>query len=162
VAVASLAAGYVFFAFWLWLLPKWFGFRVEMAHATGWRWITAVLSIVGFSIALRCVWDFGRIGRGTPAPFAPPKRLVVEGFYRHVRNPIYVGGAAGWMGLWIVFGHASLLGIIIAAAVVLGVHLFVVFYEEPTLRSKFGVDYEEYCRNVRRWWPRIRGWDRTP
>jgi len=44
--------------------------------------------------------------------------------------------------------------------VALGVHLFVVFYEEPTLRKKFGADYEQYCRNVDRWWPRVRGWDR--
>ena len=161
VAIASLAAGCVFFAFWLWLLPKWFGLRVDVAHGAPWRWIAAVLSVVGFSVALRCVWDFGRIGRGTPAPFAPPKRLVVAGFYRYVRNPIYVGGAAGWIGLWIVFGHASLVGIATAAVVALGVHLFVVFYEEPTLRGKFGADYEEYCRNVGRWCPRVRGWDRT-
>jgi hypothetical protein len=46
------------------------------------------------------------------------------------------------------------------AAVALGVHLFVVLYEEPTLRKKFGAEYEEYCRNVRRWWPRLRRWDR--
>jgi len=47
------------------------------------------------------------------------------------------------------------------AAVALSVHLFVLFYEEPTLRKKFGADYEEYCRNVRRWWPRVRGWDKS-
>jgi len=39
-------------------------------------------------------------------------------------------------------------------------HLFVLFYEEPTLRVKFGADYEEYCRNLNRWWPRLRGWDK--
>jgi len=162
VAVAFLAAGAAFFSIWFWLIPKWFGFPVEeLVYAARWRWIAAILSVLGFSVAARCVWHFGRVGRGTPAPFAPPKRLVVAGFYRHVRNPIYVGGAAGWIGLWIVFGHASLLGVMIAAAVALGVHLFVVFYEEPTLRSTFGVDYEEYCRHVRRWWPRVRGWDRA-
>ena len=100
VAVAFLAAGAAFFSIWFWLIPKWFGFQVEeMGHAAFGRWIAAILSVLGFSVALRCVWDFGRIGRGTPAPFAPPKRLVVAGFYRHVRNPIYVGGAAGWIGL---------------------------------------------------------------
>ncbi len=76
-----------------------------------------------------------------------------------MRNPIYVSGAAGWIGLWIVFGHASWAGVIFAVAGILGVHAFVVFYEEPTLRKKFGTSYEEYCRNVRRWWPRLRGWD---
>ena len=61
---------------------------------------------------------------------------------------------------WIVFGHATV-AMISVAAVALGVHLFVVFYEEPTLRKKFGADYEAYCRNVRRWWPRAQGWDRA-
>jgi len=100
-------------------------------------------------------------GRGTPAPFAPPQRLVVVGFYRYVRNPMYVGFAVGWIGLWVVFGHANPRVIAAVAAVALGVHLFVVLYEEPTLRKKFGTDYEEYCRNVRRWWPGVRGWDKS-
>ena len=75
-------------------------------------------------------------------------------------NPIYLGGAADWIGLWIVFEHASMLSIAAAAAVALGVHLFVMLYEEPTLRRKFGADYEAYCRNVSRLWPRMRGWDK--
>jgi len=57
-----------------------------------------------------------------------------------------------------VFGHADVAAIVAVVAVALGVHLFVVFYEEPTLRRKFGADYEEYCRNVRRWRPRLRAW----
>ena len=77
-----------------------------------------------------------------------------------VNNPMYVGFAAGWIGLWIVFGHPNPIAIAIVTAVALGVHLFVVFYEKPTLRKKFGPEYEEYCRNVRRWWPRVRGWQR--
>jgi protein-S-isoprenylcysteine O-methyltransferase Ste14 len=71
---------------------------------------------------------------------------------------MYVGFAAGWIGLWTVFGHADSVAIAGAAAAALGVHLFVIFYEEPTLRKKFREDYLEYCRNVRRWWPRMRGW----
>jgi len=73
---------------------------------------------------------------------------------------MYVGLAVGWIGLWIVFGRANLLSIAAVAAVALGVHLFVILYEEPTLRRKFGGVYEEYCRNVRRWWPRLKGWDK--
>jgi protein-S-isoprenylcysteine O-methyltransferase Ste14 len=126
---------------------------VEMAGVEYWRWLAAVPSILGFAVALRCIWDFGWSGRGTPAPFAPPQRLVVVGFYRYVRNPMYVGFAAGWIGLWIVFGTANLETIVGAIAVAVGVHLFVIFYEEPTLRNKFGSDYDEYCRHVRRWWP---------
>ena len=160
-AIAALAVGTAFFSLWFWLLPQWLGFRVETAGAAHWRWLAAVPSVMGFAVALRCVWDFGWTGHGTPAPIAPPQRLVVVGFYRHVRNPMYVGFAVGWIGLWIVFGHANLLAIAAVAAVALGVHLFVILYEEPTLRRKFGAEYETYCQNVRRWWPRLKGWDKT-
>ncbi len=159
-ALASLAVGVAFFSLWFWLLPQWLGFRVAAAGAANWRWLAAVPSVLGFAVALRCVWDFGWTGRGTPAPMIPPQRLVAVGFYRYVRNPMYLGFAAGWIGLWVVFGHANPALIASVAAVALGVHLFVVFYEEPTLRGKFRADYEEYCQNVRRWWPRVRGWDK--
>jgi protein-S-isoprenylcysteine O-methyltransferase Ste14 len=155
--IASLVVGGAFFALWFWLLPGWLGFRVE---AAGWRWLAAVPSVLGFGVALRCVWDFGWTGRGTPAPMAPPQRLVIVGFYRHVRNPMYVGFAVGWIGLWIVFGHAGVVAVAAAAAVAVAGHLFVVFYEEPTLREKFGPDYEQYCRNVHRWLPRLRAWEK--
>ena len=115
-------------------------------------------SVLGFAVALRCVWDFGRTGRGTPAPVAPPQRLVVVGLYRYVRNPMYIGFFVGWAGLWVIFGRASLAAIAGACAAVLGVALFVSLYEQPTLRKKFGADYEEYCRNVRPLIPRMRAW----
>ena len=159
--VASLIVGLAFFSLWFWLLPQWLGFRAEMAGAAHWRWLAVIPSVLGFAVALRCVWDFGWTGRGTPAPIAPPQRLVVAGFYRYVRNPMYLGFATGWIGLWVVFGHANSKLIAIVAAVALGIHLFVVFYEEPTLRDKFGADYEQYCKNVSRWRPRIRGWDKS-
>ncbi len=154
-AIASLIVGAAFFGLWFWLLPQWLGFTVAAAGDANWRWLAAVPSVLGFAVALRCVWDFGWTGHGTPAPIAPPQRLVVVGFYRFVRNPMYVGFAFGWIGLWIVFGHANAYLIAMVAAVALGVDLFVMFYEEPTLRRKFGADYEEYCRHVRRWWPRL-------
>src|SRR5262252_385198 len=157
--IASLAVGAAFFALWFWLLPQWLGFRVQAAGAAQWRWLAVLPSILGFAVALRCVWDFGWTGRGTPAPMVPPKRLVVVGFYRHVRNPMYLGFAAGWIGLWVVFGHPHPAVTAALAAVATGVHLFVLFYEEPTLRKKFGADDEEYCRNVDRWRPRWRGWE---
>jgi protein-S-isoprenylcysteine O-methyltransferase Ste14 len=155
--IASLVVGAGFFALWFWLLPQWLGFNVEAVSGARWRWVGAVPSVLGFAVALRCVWDFGWTGRGTPAPVAPPKHLVVVGFYRHVRNPMYLGFAMGWIGLWVVFGHTDPRLIAAVAAVAVGVHLFVVFYEEPTLRRMFGAEYEEYCRNVGRWWPRVRG-----
>src|SRR5215813_1629836 len=157
--LASLLVGLAFFSLWFWLLPGGLGFRVKAAEAERWRWLAAILSVLRFAVALRCVWDFGWTGHGTPAPIAPPKRLVVTGFYCHVCNPMYVGFAAGWIALWVVFGHADPVAIALAAAVALGVHMFVVLYEEPMLRKKFDGVYDLYCRNVRRWWPSWRGWD---
>jgi len=131
---------------------------VDTTGTGRWRWLAAVPSVLGFAVAFRCIWDFGHTGHGTPAPVAPPKELVVVGFYRYVRNPMYLGFFVGWIGLWIIFGHANPILIVVACGVVLGVHLFVVFYEEPTLRKKFGTDYEFFCQNVHRWIPRLRPW----
>jgi protein-S-isoprenylcysteine O-methyltransferase Ste14 len=69
---------------------------------------------------------------------------------------MYLGFAAGWIGLWVIFGHPDPRLIAAVAAVALAVHLFVLFHEEPTLREKFEAPHEEYRRNVRRWWPRLR------
>ena len=63
-AAASLVAGAAFLGLWFWLLPQWFGFKVEMAGAGRLRWLAALPSVIGFAIALRCVWDFGWTGRG--------------------------------------------------------------------------------------------------
>lgn len=156
--VASLAVGCAFFALWFWLLPSWLGFHVETAGRAAWRWMAAVPAVLGFAVAFRCVWDFGRTGHGTPAPMAPPTKLVVVGFYRYVRNPMYLGFITGWVGLWVVFGRANRAALIVASAVVLFVVSFVLLYEEPTLRKMFGAEYEEYCRNVRRWVPHLRPW----
>jgi protein-S-isoprenylcysteine O-methyltransferase Ste14 len=110
---------------------------------------------VGLAIYVRCVWDFASFGRGTPAPIDAPKRLVVRGLYRHVRNPMYVGV------LLILFGEAAYFGsrgiLRWALGFFIFAHLFVVLYEEPTLRRRFGEAYEEYCRSVGRWWPRRGG-----
>lgn len=158
--IASLVVGAAFFALWFWLLPSWLGFSVDTAETVRWRWIAAVPSALGFALALRCVWDFGRTGHGTPAPIAPPTRLVVVGPYRYVRNPMYLGFITGWIGLWVVFGRANLTTLVIALTVGIGVSAFVVLYEEPTLRSKFGAAYDEYCANVPRWLPRIHAWQK--
>jgi protein-S-isoprenylcysteine O-methyltransferase Ste14 len=156
--VASLAVGCAFFALWFWLLPGWLGFRVDGSGAGRWRWFAALPSILGFAVALRCVWDFGNTGHGTPAPIAPPQNLVVVGFYRYVRNPMYLGFFVGWIGLWLVFGQANAIVIASACLVIIGVDLFVHFYEEPTLRKMFGEAYSNYCRNVPRWLPRAHPW----
>jgi protein-S-isoprenylcysteine O-methyltransferase Ste14 len=156
--VASLTVGVSFLALWFWLLPPWLSFHLDTTGAARWRWLGAVLSVLGFSVALRCIWDFGRTGHGTPAPIAPPQRLVVVGFYRYLRNPMYVGFIAGWLGLWVVFGRANQAALSVALVAVVAIVMFVQLYEEPTLRKMFGAEYEEYCRNVRRWLPRMRPW----
>ena len=158
--LASLLVGSAFFALWFWLLPPLLGFHVEIPSVERWRWLAVIPSVLGFAIALRCIWDFGWTGRGTPAPFIPPQRLVVVGFYRYVRNPMYVGFFAGWTGLWLIFGRASLTALIVACSFALAVILFVRFYEEPKLRKLFGADYEDYLRHVPRWLPRLTPWQK--
>jgi protein-S-isoprenylcysteine O-methyltransferase Ste14 len=157
-AIASLAVGAAFLALWFWLLPPWLSFQIDTSGAARWRWIAVVPSVLGFAVALKCIWDFGWTGHGTPAPFVPPQKLVVVGFYRYVRNPMYVGFFVGWLSLWVIFGRANRAALTVALVAVVGVALFVRFYEEPTLREKFGADYEEYCKNVPRWIPRLRAW----
>lgn len=157
-ALASLIVGAGFLALWFWLLPSWLGFQHNTAGIGPWRWLGLVPCVLGFAVAIRCIWDFGWSGCGTPFPGAPPQRLVAIGFYRYVRNPMYVGFLAGWLGLWVVFGQISRGSITVALIFVLSAELFVRAYEEPILRRMFGADYEEYCRNVPRWLPRLRPW----
>jgi protein-S-isoprenylcysteine O-methyltransferase Ste14 len=136
-ALASLAVGAVFLALWFWLLPPWLGFQVDIFGVARWRWIAAIPSVLCFAVALRCIWDFGWTGHGTPVPIAPPQRLVAVGFYRHVRNPMYLGFFVGWLGLWVIFGRANLAAITVAFVAVVGIAFFVRLYEEPTLRKMF-------------------------
>lgn len=95
-------------------------------------------------------------GLGTPAPVLPTKHLVVTGLYRYVRNPMYVGVAATIFGQGLVFGNVRVLEY--GLLVWLAFHLFVLGYEEPTLRRSFGDEYAEFCRNVPRWIPRVKAW----
>ena len=73
---------------------------------------------------------------------------------------MYLGFFIGWAGLWVVFGRANITAIVVAALGVLSTAAFVRLYEEPTLRKKFGVDYQEYCGHVRRWIPRMHAWEK--
>jgi protein-S-isoprenylcysteine O-methyltransferase Ste14 len=112
------------------------------------------LWIVGILILLWCFWDFAHKGLGTPMPIDPPKKVIVTGLYRYVRNPMYVGvlmcilGHFLWFGYWIILGYAAIF--------FLTVHSFVTLYEEPDLRKRFGAGYEEYLKEVPRWIPRFK------
>ncbi len=114
----------------------------------------AILGAAGAALAAACIVTFVVVGKGTPAPFNPPRRLVTRGPYRLVRNPMYIGAGLALGGAALFYRSPPLLGY--AAAFVLVTHRFVVFYEEPTLRRVFGVEYEAYCRQTGRWWPRRR------
>jgi protein-S-isoprenylcysteine O-methyltransferase Ste14 len=112
-----------------------------------------VLSAAGAAIALWCIGMFVRVGKGTPAPFDPPRRLVERGPYRFLRNPMYVGGVVLLGGAALFYWSWTLLTY--TAVFLLVAHLFVVLYEEPTLERSFGEEYLEYRRRVGRWWPRL-------
>jgi protein-S-isoprenylcysteine O-methyltransferase Ste14 len=111
-----------------------------------------IVTATGGAAAIWCIITFVVIGRGTPAPFDPPRRLVVRGPYRYVRNPMYLGAGVALAGAALFYEAPALLAY--AAGFLVLMHLFVVWYEEPTLRRTFGKDYGTYCRQVGRWWPR--------
>ena len=112
-----------------------------------------LLGTLGALLALWCVTAFVAIGKGTPAPFDPPRRLVVRGPYRFLRNPMYLGAALALAGAALVYHSLALLAYAIAFLVCF--HFFVVLYEEPHLRRTFGSDYSTYCAAIHRWWPTL-------
>ncbi len=118
------------------------------------RYFGVILILIGAAIYFWCAWDFTFTGRGTPAPIDPPKELVAKGLYRYVRNPMYVGVVALLLGEAILFGSRALF--IYAAAAFVIYYLFVVLYEEPVLRRKFGDAYKRYCDETPRWIPRLK------
>ena len=103
----------------------------------------------GALIALWCIFTFTFVRLGTPAPFDPPQRLVIQGPYRFVRNPMYMGAGLALAGAGLFYASIFLLGY--AGIFLLICHRFVVWYEEPTLRRTFGNEYEIYCQQVNRW-----------
>jgi protein-S-isoprenylcysteine O-methyltransferase Ste14 len=117
-----------------------------------WQIAGMLVGASGAAIALACILTFVFVGRGTPAPFDPPRRLVVKGPYRFVRNPMYLGAAIALAGAAAFYQSLPLLGY--AGAFVLITHLFVLVYEEPTLRRTFDGDYVAYCQRVGRWLPK--------
>ncbi|MFN7935799.1 MAG: isoprenylcysteine carboxylmethyltransferase family protein [Bryobacteraceae bacterium] len=110
-----------------------------------------VLILGGLALALASVAAFVTRGRGTPAPFDAPRRFVAVWPYSMVRNPMYIGGLTALIGLALYLGSLAIL----VFGILWGMfaHLFVVLYEEPVLRSKFGEEYEAYCAQVARWIP---------
>src|SRR5215813_10341818 len=124
-------------------------------HVQWVRYLGLPLIVIGVAGLLWCIWQFFSEGRGTLAPVDAPKHLVVRGLYRYVRNPMYVSVATILIGEVILFMSTAI--IIETGVFMVLVYLFVVYYEEPTLRRQFGESYERYTHRVGRWIPRLRG-----
>jgi protein-S-isoprenylcysteine O-methyltransferase Ste14 len=120
------------------------------------RAVGLIVIVLGLAIVLDSFVRFVVQGIGTPAPILPTKHLVVTGFYRYVRNPMYIGVASLIFGQALLFGNARVL--IYGIFIWLAFHLFVLAYEEPTLKRQFGREYAAFTANVPRWIPRLRPW----
>jgi protein-S-isoprenylcysteine O-methyltransferase Ste14 len=118
-------------------------------------WAAITVIAIGVAIYLyTAFWGFALVGGGTPAPIAPTRILVVKGLHRFVRNPMYIGvglviGGQAWL-------FHSLHIAIYMVCMLLTAHLFVIFYEEPTLGKQFGEEYDRYRDTVPRWIPKAR------
>jgi len=140
-----------------WRICRW---RVgaPLLGASWFRLVGMSLIPAGLLVLLDCFARFALQGLGTPAPIFPTRQLVVSGLFRHVRNPMYVAVVSLILGQGLFFSSVQVLeyGISVWA----GFHLFVLIYEEPTLRRGYGLEYEEFCANVPRWIPHFRPWRR--
>jgi protein-S-isoprenylcysteine O-methyltransferase Ste14 len=140
--------------FWTVLVPYWVVGRRARLDLRGAAIAGCLLIAAGVAVYVTCAfWGFALPGKGTPAPIDPPKKLVVEGPYQLVRNPMY------WSVLLVILGEALAFRSLVLAEMgcvfFACTALFVAVYEEPLLRQKFGAEYETYCRQVPRWIPRF-------
>jgi protein-S-isoprenylcysteine O-methyltransferase Ste14 len=131
-----------------WLLTRWEMHDFPLAL----RIVGGVLIAAGVSVVLHGFWRFVVEGLGTPSPAAPTQHLVVGGAYRYVRNPIYLAVTTVIVGEALLLGRLKLLVYAVGCLILFAA--FVRFHEEPTLRRKFGEEYEDYCRRVPGWRPR--------
>lgn len=132
------------------LLPWWI-LRSDPARGPGWPLAGALIMLVGLLVLLWCVRDFYVAGKGTLAPWDPPRRLVVVGLYRFMRNPMYVGVLTLVLGWSLAAGSTRLA---VYCAILAGAfHLRIIVYEEPRLTVLFGPDFARYRAAVPRWLP---------
>jgi protein-S-isoprenylcysteine O-methyltransferase Ste14 len=149
-----LAPGF-FFGFVPWWISRWH-FRAQFLGFTPFRVIGALLIIAGIPVLLESFGRFALEGIGKPAPVFPTQLLVVKGFYRYVRNPMYVAVVSLILGQALLSGDIRILAY--AALGWLATPLVVFTYEEPTLRKSFGAEFETFCAHVPPWIPRFRPW----
>jgi protein-S-isoprenylcysteine O-methyltransferase Ste14 len=136
-----------------WLLTGW-RFAEPLPFWTPVRFAGGVLIAAGALVLIQAFARFVTEGLGTPAPVAPTERLVVGGLYGYVRNPMYLAVLAVIVGQVFLFGQLGLL--VYAGLLALAFVVFVKAYEEPTLRARYGAEYDDYLREVPGWWPRLR------
>jgi protein-S-isoprenylcysteine O-methyltransferase Ste14 len=140
------------------LIPYWLSGWQVRDPPVGWLPLIVGLALVvaGAGVLISAFVRFVVEGGGTPAPVAPTEHLVVGGFYRYVRNPMYLAVVAIILGQALALGHRTLLGYGIAVWIVFAA--FVTLYEEPVLERRYGAQYDAYRRAVRAWVPRVRAW----
>ena len=138
-----------------WLITHW-QFRPPFLAVEATRLAGVAFIIAGVPGLLDSFARFALEGLGTPAPIAPTRNLVVSGLYRYVRNPMYVAIVAVILGQAVLFADWRLFGY--GALIWLAFQIFVLAYEEPTLRRSYGAEYERYRANVPRWLPRLTPW----
>jgi protein-S-isoprenylcysteine O-methyltransferase Ste14 len=146
-------SGFLLFFGWVALRVRAFDPRFGVSLPAAAEIPGAILVVVGATLGLACAGVFISRGRGTPAIFDAPRAFVAIGPYKYVRNPMYIGGLMLLIGFGLYERSVSIL--FLTLPLFLLVHMFVLFYEEPTLTRKFGSSYQEYRRAVRRWIPRL-------
>ena len=150
--------------FWAMVMPgvvagyvpwRYFGLRRARVDASDPLQLLGLLCIaIGTALLAACIVEFARSGRGTLSPVDPPRHLVVRGLYRYVRNPMYLSVTTIVLGEFLLLRTPPLA--LYWAIWFVVVNLFVIGYEEPYLRDRFGASYDAYTRQVGRWIPRIR------
>ena len=138
------------------LIPFWISgweFQAPFFGLEAVRWLGVLLIVLAAPVLLESFARFALEGSGTPAPVLPTRHLVVKGFYRYVRNPMYIAVVSIIIGQGLLFGNAYLL--LYAVVVWAGFLGFVLLYEEPKLRKTYGAEYDAYCARIPRWIPRV-------
>jgi protein-S-isoprenylcysteine O-methyltransferase Ste14 len=154
VALRGVVYASLFVLLWAWVAAsvRPLDDRLSFAIPPSLRTAGIAIALPGALLTAWCVLTFVTRGRGTPAPFDPPRRFVASGPYRYVRNPMYVGAVLVILGGGLIVASPAVA--LLSGLFWLLVHLVAVLYEEPSLESRFGDDYRRYRASVNRWLPR--------
>ncbi len=140
-------------------LGEWEGLKLSLTSNKDMLIITAGVAVaaIGVFLLAATIRLFIAIGLGTLAPWEPPQKLVIEGPYRYVRNPMISGVSLILAGESILFSsHYFLIWLIVFFLIN---HTYFLLVEEPGLNKRFGEKYEIYKQNVPRWLPRLTPWE---